>query len=698
MLAVTLALLFQFHPALATDQLLNAVSEPDSDVIERIVGCLNTGREAVLLHDRVECTKYKDGSAFLKEQDSTMPLKLDVAKVCDDSKDKPKDWRRLSNTAIKRIAVKLEKPYNSLGIRVLGAIFCEQVDLIGLDLPYSLVIDQSLLRGGFEARNFHTRGDLSFDGSMALHTIWVSRSRVDGTIFGNGAHIEKLQILDSEIHGSLIFRESVLPEPAIFDTVALSGELSMRRSALSYFVLQFSKVGGVLDLTESQATCAYVVRKTEIGDLVAVNAGFGVNKGADRFYWRLDHEPADFVQDAIKARRTRTSAADSDCAYWKIALPGAFRLFDTHVRSSLCLRSFQWLTSRRDNQATSFVTFADLNVGATTFIDLGNSRGSAQARDGGGEKHKFETVGLATHSLILNFDTRSQPDEMSMSGLGFVQVYAAADVQCAYDPKYYERPTGDVELRLDNVSDPRSQLRLPRVNEVMSWLNSNCLATTQPFAAFVEAAQKSGNDTDAKKFRIARANKELLLRISRAFGTAKTSNCSTSAEQKVEEDQSQTGVIWKAVTFLNDMLAIAFGILLWAVAQHGYRPEQAGFFVLATLVGAGVYFWLWTRVVGFIPSGKDTVRPIGAMFLFDRLLPAYRIREEHYNIESFYRRASRRSGSNGKTLKYLWFKIPVVKASKDDARRAERCLDVVKAIGLVLIIFLVAAINALFGH
>jgi hypothetical protein len=51
-----------------------------------------------------------------------------------------------------------------------------------------------------------------------------------------------------------------------------------------------------------------------------------------------------------------------------------------------------------------------------------------------------------------------------------------------------------------------------------------------------------------------------------------------------------------------------------------------------------------------------------------------------------------------KTLKYLWFKIPVEKASEKDTRRAELCLDIIKAIGLVLIIFLVAAINALFSH
>jgi hypothetical protein len=663
----------------------NSGSEPDKVAIDRIVECLNDGREAVLLSDGVECKKYGEGDKFLKEKDPGMPLKLDAAKVCDGIADK--DLRKLSSTAIKKIAARRKAPYDSLGIRIFGAIFCEQLDLVGLNLEFSLVIDRSFFRGGLEARNFRTRGDLSFDRSAAYGTVRVARSRVDGTIWGSDAYIKKLLILDSEVHGSLIFRRTELPEPAVFDTIALSGELSVRGSTLSYFFLQFSKVGGVLDLTGSRARCAYLIRTSEIGDLVAVDAGFGRSEPGNLFDWP---RTVDRFGNASQA---------SKCEFGKIALPGAFRVSDTRVRSSLCFRSFYWLAPRSGGQPESFVTFTDLNVGATSFIDLASPviGGVAQKREG---KHNFEAIGLATHSFIFNFGTRDQLDEMSVSGLGFEQVYAA-EVQCAYDPNYYEPPVGgNQSTRLENVSDPRSKLRLPRVNEVMSWLGSNCLQTTQPFAAFVDAAQKSGNDTDAKQFRIARANKELWLRINRAFGTGATSSCSGAFQAKVGEDPSMTDRISKFVTFLNDVLAIGFGIILWAVAQHGYRPEQAGFFVIGALMCAAIYLWLWIRVVGFMPANKDTVRPIGAMFLFDRLLPAYLMREEHSAIESFYVRPKK--GGSGRSdatiMKYLWFRIPVVRAGTDDVHRAERCFDVIKAVGFVLIIFLVAAINALFSH
>jgi hypothetical protein len=253
------------------------------------------------------------------------------------------------------------------GIRILGAVFCEAVDLSGLDLSYALVMDRSVFLGGVEARNLRMRGDLSFDGSLALDTIWIMRSRIEGTVFGSDAFIKELRVLDSEIQGSLLFRRSMIAEPAIFDTVALSGELSVRNASLSYFRLQFSKVGGVLDLTGTQARCAYQLMKSEIGDLVAVETGFGTSSkeqarkrqatSKDLFDWRLRPNSAyplpgvssgprwSHVEDAQV--RPMRSAKNRECRYWSVASPARFLLSDTRVKSSLCLRSFHWLLPKK---------------------------------------------------------------------------------------------------------------------------------------------------------------------------------------------------------------------------------------------------------------------------------------------------------------------------------------------------------------
>jgi hypothetical protein len=290
---------------------------------------------------------------------------------------------------------------------------------------------------------------------------------------------------------------------------------------------------------------------------------------------------------------------------------------------------------------------------------------------------------------------------MSVAGLAFEHVYTHSTIQCAYDSDYYRPPSGDAQLRLANV--PRSELRKPKVDEVMPWLDNNCLDTTQPLSAFVESATNSGDLTDAKQFQIARETKELRLRIQRILGMNKGSNCGNTPEPAINTHISKTESILFPFNWVSDVVAIMFGSLLWLVADHGYRPQKVGWIVAATIIGAAAYFWLRIKIVAFMPLKKDIVRPIGLAFLFDRILPAYRIREENYNIEAYYKLASKanQSADEPKYIRYLHIfgcKIPVVKADEEDVRHVDRCLDILKAVGIVLAIFLVATVNALFSH
>jgi hypothetical protein len=161
------------------------------------------------------------------------------------------------------------------GIRIVGAIFCKKVDLVGLDSPFSIVLDKSVFAGGIEIRNLRVQGDLAFDGALILHELTITRSLIAGSLFGDKSFIEKLSIGDSSIDSSASFTDSVLFGSAQIYKVSIDKELSVRGSALSYFITQFSKIGEVLDLSHSEARCAYHINKSEIGYLVARRAGFG---------------------------------------------------------------------------------------------------------------------------------------------------------------------------------------------------------------------------------------------------------------------------------------------------------------------------------------------------------------------------------------------------------------------------------------
>jgi hypothetical protein len=621
---------------------------------------------------------------------------------------------------------------------------------------------------------------LSFEQSVIFGEFRIARSHIDGSIFANDSFINKSQILDTEVRGSLLFRHAILFDPAIFDTVSASGELSLRGAALSHFLLQFSDIGGVLDLSESQARCAYNIRKSEIGDLVAVKAGFGnstqLSDGAanDRpvFNWRETGGFAELVRAAVEGEGAIADA--SHCSYPTIEEsptgkePGAFVVFDTRVKSSLCLRSFFWLAPMALPQPSS-IELNDVKVGAAAMIDLTPvvaAGGQAKGLPG------FRMVGFDANSLVFDFGNGTPVGyDLFVSGLNFEHVYAAKS-DCKYDPAF-ARPGSEGTIRPSSVPVPA--LRRPGVEEVMSWLDGNHLVTTQPFSAFVDVFQKHGEVNDARELRIAKASAELCLKAHRVFGNwiCRSGAAEVSVPQSNKETEqgkpcsrppgdfasaedpclltrgrapsSEGFGFGKIIDYGNNFAAVSLGFLLSKIADHGYHPEKVGWFVLGTILLFLGIFWVGLRIVGLKPKDKEIIHPIGLMFLFDRLLPAYQIREDHYNIDKFYKRgtpsvlralaqrikrrlrniasawqewrhgrihvrkflercldpavaATTAVGPNPITMRYLGRNLAVVEATETERRTVERCLDALKLIGLVLAIFLVAAINAIVSH
>jgi hypothetical protein len=184
---------------------------PDSEAIASIALCTNAGKEVVLLPESIECADYRSGYRLHRTKFPDMPMKIDWAPVCSYAKDQPQDFRRLSGDTIKRIVNLTKSSRDPHGIRIIGAVFCDTLDLAGLDLDHTLVIDRSLFYRGLDIRNFRTRGDLSFDGSLALDETSIRRSSIGGSVYAADAYIQRLQILDSEIKGSLLFHDFRLP-------------------------------------------------------------------------------------------------------------------------------------------------------------------------------------------------------------------------------------------------------------------------------------------------------------------------------------------------------------------------------------------------------------------------------------------------------------------------------------------------------
>jgi hypothetical protein len=159
--------------------------------------------------------------------------------------------------------------------------------------------------------------------------------------------------------------------------------------------------------------------------------------------------------------------------------------------------------------------------------------------------------------------------------------------------------------------------------------------------------------------------------------------------------------IYAAFVFLSAWFANFFQFIhlaswhVWGwIADFGYRPSKALLFIVPSIFLFQAIFWYWFGIIGYKPQNKTRIYPISILFVFDRLIPIYNIRQDHYQIETFYQKA-RAGASTLTTMPYLWWKISVVEVTGKRRDRAEVFLDFMKGLGVGLGIFVVATLSAL---
>jgi hypothetical protein len=650
------------------------------------------------------------------------------------------DPRTLSGDVIKRVAAQKENPIGPSGIRIKGAIFCNSVDLAGLDLSYSLILDNSLFIGGIVARNLRVRGDFSLDNSLVLGVLSLNRARIDGSFYHGFGFIERQFVVDTKIDGTWHQSSTVIFRSAEFRSSAISGDLDLSNSAVGQFLLQSSQVHGGLVLNESEARCGYDVKSSEVGFVLAEAAGLGggrslVNSSGQPIvysWWlRLSPETRGIPSTESSARSSPTDAASvlaSAAAHTTIQreleriksldvpqgkLAGCasekstamFSIIETHVKSTVCLLSFSWLAWPSDQYALERHPITELVLTATnadtglivTFQSLKSDAPEIRS------KRIFEAKGLTAGSLMFDFSNRSIPYITRLDGLKFDRI-RNEPTDCEFR---------SIPERGSTSGTPSRRPVPPSVQEVVDWLkrDDERAVSSQPFNAFVRAFENIGED--ATRLKIARADQEL--------------SDKTSDWLKAHPFPLGFSLTSVRAAFL-DSIPIGFQWGLSAVADHGFRPSKVVYWVLATLVIFWCIFWLGLGIVAFESEhasektgGDDKSQgnvaaprvprlwPMGFLFLFDRLIPAYKIRDEHYSIATVYGLVSpflrwpfkkpakppSNAGQPVYEISYLGMRRLVTPLDKSQQDRVNRLISVLRVIGVVWSIFLLAALKSL---
>ncbi len=659
-LAAGATVLFLSKPLIAAP----AAAVPLEDVlVDELVKCLSSDeREAVFFPDRkFECVKFRTGGKLLA---SITPQQRDPAVIC--RSDHQNDQRRLRTTIFSKIATHPGIDIGENGIRLIGAVFCsDEVNLNDLTLPYSLVLDHGVFRYGIRAERFSTRGNFSVEDSFVFDNLFLRHAKIEGSLFARRSFILHLSLIDTEV-GRTYLEDSLLHGTVYFERFTGRGDVRFRNAAFPTLLIQQSTIRGRLDLQATEARCSYLIRGGQIDDIYALNVGLGVMSVEQppaaagtaalpkkRYEWsRTTKQPyyARFIQNGW----AKQFIDEANCGDRSDFAPG-FHVTGVDTRF-FCLQDFNWETSQSNPQDTrSEINLLELTVSGTAIMNLWPK----QANDTGVNPASriLRMHGVSARVLYYDFSDRDRPHTRSIDRLQMDRVHTA-DIGCGSMAR-------------------EDQSRLPDPADVKTWLKNNTSLSLQPFVAFIKAFENSGASSTA-------------LKVAKADIEYERTHAAWNSQAKAAWDRGTLGS--DGLHLIIDYLQNCVTWLTGWIAGYGFRPGQVVWYVVAIVVVFWLLFWFALRVVAFIPDKKTTLRSVGFLFIFDRLFPVYKIRDDNYNIAQYFKRGT---GPDQQTFKYCGRLIDCIPATDRQIRWAGIVLDILRAIGIVLAIFLVAAINAL---
>ncbi|MGJ0620324.1 MAG: hypothetical protein ACR65Z_06365 [Methylocystis sp.] len=515
-----------------------------------------------------------------------------------------------------------------------------------------------------------------------------------------------MAIIDTIVHGSVNVPDSLVGDELTIENTKVDGDVDLAGSFFSHLVFLKNHVGGVLDLGQSQARCSFDIRKNEIDDVVAVEFGFGdvrkSDKGEEFFGFTEGNKKSSSAYRRFTGPDSQIFNGENPfskpCDYVRSIVPGSFVFIENHIKYSICLRDFSWLVDDKNLPEKSIIYLNENVVDGATWLDIKNP---AHSVSGGRARNRpaLSIFNLQTGTFVLDFEVATKDVLVRVNGLHFERVYSAKDkCETALSP----RATKEKARPRDANDIPKfpPSLHLPEPEHVTAWVKKNEFKGTQPFAQFVSVFERAGDADAARELKIQGETTTVMRSFCKSWGfycESETDNPSDMANEGKQAD-GVTSVIGRAFQRMEDRLVALLQFSLWHLAAHGFRPERVVWFALGILL----VYWLAIQLAGVVgfsvaeeqsPGEPPRIQPIGLIFLFDKLIPAYKLREDHSKPLQFYVLADPKQAAY--SFKRFFAEWNVTEASERQQRVINFCFDLLRWFGLIIAIFLFAAIGRL---
>jgi hypothetical protein len=184
----------------------------------------------------------------------------------------PEDWgpeRRLSARFLETLL--LHDPWRRAiprqGVRIVGALFAELVDLNEAEIAHEFWLDRSRFTSNVDFHRIRTRSLLSLDGSVFTGTLTMDSASIGGPLLmREGAEFAEVILRGVTIGGQLALVRAKVTGPLTMDGVSIGGPLFMQEGAEFAAVrLVGAKIGGQLSLIGAKVTGTLNMDSASIG-------------------------------------------------------------------------------------------------------------------------------------------------------------------------------------------------------------------------------------------------------------------------------------------------------------------------------------------------------------------------------------------------------------------------------------------------
>lgn len=383
---------------------------------------------------------------------------------------------------------------------------------------------------------------------------------------------------------------------------------------------------------------------------------------------------------------------------------GAIQFHDNTIQTNLCVRNILWPAPphppqsantnlhlcREPDRTRALVSFRNSSAGSMIIFNpvikrpqaTNSSSHDRQVADNPKDicAHLVTVHTISTRTLVVDLsappkieEPGSSPFHLDMDGLTFERVHNA-DITCFFygQPERVAAQSQQNSTPADRPARP-PHFRYPEPAQILGWLRLNSAPSSQVFGAFADALQRSG--VGSTSLRIERNWQD----IQRTY-IGMTEHDGGLWSYLIGNSPAGGTFISNAHSFLANRIWAAHGYL----TNFGYNPEYVILpcLSLILLVWAVQFFAFKIRAAEVETPSKYI--SIGPLFILDRFVPLYKLREEHTKI----RRYLTRKPSQDEDVEALI-------VSRRKVQYFDRLLVVLKIVGVFAAVFLAAAIGSL---